>query len=121
MSKTIARRLEILEQQVTSNNQVEEIGASKSTGCTVPAIDDFVGWHEVGEASGKGVAQWKIANEMRVLFCALVTAHKREDSLAFWATVAITKSIISKYANFDDEDWDVFRSDIPRKEIVKHD
>lgn len=65
---------------------------------------------EIGVAEGRAIAEWKIANEMRVLFCALISAHKREDHNAFWATVEIAKSTIGKYANFDENDWSVFRS-----------
>ena len=53
---------------------------------------------------------------MRILFCALITAHKRRDDNAFWATVEIAKHQLSKYANFNDEDWALFRNDCPRKD-----
>ena len=72
--------------------------------------------HEAGEGAGHDMAAWKIANEMRVLFCALITAHKREDPNAFWATVEIAKATVGKYANFDDEDWAVFRGDTARRD-----
>ena len=72
--------------------------------------------HDLGEGAGRGLAEWKIANEMRVLFCALITAHKRHDGLAFYATIEIVKTVLSKYANFDEEDWAVFRRDVARKE-----
>lgn len=65
----------------------------------------------LGEADGRGLAQWEMANEMRVLFCALITSHKRDDANAFWATVEIAKTTIGKYANFDEDDWAVFRND----------
>jgi len=65
--------------------------------------------HDLGEGEGRCLAEWKMANEMRVLLCALITAHKREDSNAFWATAEIAKTVIGKYAVFDDEDWAVFR------------
>ena len=45
----------------------------------------------------------ELAQEMRVLFCALITAHKRDDWCAFWAIVEITKSHLGTYANFTDE------------------
>ena len=74
--------------------------------------------HELGEGSGRCFTGWKIAQEMRVLFCALITAHKRHDGLAFYATIEILKTTLSKYANFNDEDWAVFRRDVPRKDDV---
>ena len=72
--------------------------------------------YEAGNGSGKAIGQWEAANEMRVILCALITAHKREDGLAFWATVEIAKTTLGKYANFDDEDWALFRGDSKRKE-----
>ena len=72
--------------------------------------------YEIGEGAGRGMSEWKIANEMRVLFCALITAHEREDTNAFWATVEIAKVTVWKYAIFDDEDWSVFRGDTPSRE-----
>jgi hypothetical protein len=72
---------------------------------------------EIGTNSGEFLAGHKIANEMRVILCALITAHKREDSNAFWATVEIAKTVVGKYANFNDEDWAVFRKDSARKDI----
>ena len=59
----------------------------------------------------EALLRWKMANEMRVLFCALVTAYKRNDSLAFWATVEITKKTLRQHINISDEEWHVFRSD----------
>lgn len=59
---------------------------------------------------------WKVAQEMRVLFCALITAHKRKDEIAFYATVEIVKKSLSQYANFDEEDWALFRRDVPRRD-----
>jgi hypothetical protein len=56
-----------------------------------------------------------MAQEMRVLLCALITAHKRKDNTAFFATVDIAKKTLSEYANFSDEDWAVFRGDSPRR------
>ena len=64
--------------------------------------------HEIGEGTGRCSTGWHIAQEMRVLFCALITAHKREDYSAFYATVEIAKTTLSKYVNFNDEDWAVF-------------
>lgn len=69
-----------------------------------------------GEISGKRFAEYIVAQEMRVLFCALITAHKRHDDSAFFATVEIAKHHMSKYVDFDDEDWALFRRDIPRKD-----
>lgn len=40
------------------------------------AMDGF----REGTNSGEIMAQWEVANEMRVILCALVTAHKREDT-----------------------------------------
>ncbi len=71
--------------------------------------------HDAGECFGRDIATWQMAHEMRVLFCALITAHKRKDHQAFWSTVEIAKSTVGKYANFDDEDWSVFRGDTPRR------
>lgn len=70
-----------------------------------------------GTNSGESMAQWKVANEMRVILCALITAHKREDANAFWATVEIAKAVAGKYVNFNDEDWAVFSGDSRRKDI----
>ena len=54
---------------------------------------------------------------MRVIFCALVTAHKRQDEAAFFATVEITKAMLSRYANFNEEDWAIFRGDHVREDV----
>jgi len=75
--------------------------------------------HETDSAASMATHQWFIANEMRVLFCALITAHKRKDFNAFWATVEIAKTTLSKYANFNDDDWAVFRNDKPRQDEQK--
>lgn len=65
-----------------------------------------------GFADGRALEQeatsYLVANEMRVLFCALITAHKRDDENAFWATVELTKKVLGTYANFDEKDWRVF-------------
>jgi hypothetical protein len=60
----------------------------------------------------KHLGKVEVAHEMRVLFCALITAHKRKDFNAFWATVEIVKHNLGQYANFSDDDWAVFRNDI---------
>lgn len=73
--------------------------------------------YELGKNEGEGFTGYKIANEMRVLFCALITAHKRNDYRAFYATVEIVKTTLSKYCNFNEEDWAVFRNDCPRKDL----
>ena len=48
------------------------------------SVGEMNGFKE-GVINGEGYAEYKIANEMRVILCALITAHKREDSNAFWA------------------------------------
>lgn len=78
--------------------------------------DGFINGFNSGITSDAMVNKWLVAHEMRVLFCALITAHKRRDDSAFFATVKIAKSHLSKYANFDDEDWALFRCDTPRKD-----
>ena len=82
-------------------------------------FNDEFGDDEMSKQWGHGYsyAGYKIANEMRVILCALITAHEREDSSAFWATVEIAKTVVGKYANFNDEDWAVFRKDSARKDI----
>ncbi len=70
--------------------------------------------YKMGENAGYDVAKWHIAQEMRVLFCALITAHKRDDNSAFFATVDIAKTTLAKYVRFNDEDWALFRGDHPR-------
>lgn len=66
---------------------------------------------------GEFIGSYNTAQQMRVLFCALITAHKREDHTAFWATVEIAKHQLSSWANFDAEDWALFRDDTKRKAI----
>ena len=56
----------------------------------------------------------QLAHEMRVILCALITAHKREDSNSFWATVEIAKTHLGTYAAFSDDEWAVFRDDKKR-------
>lgn len=73
---------------------------------------------DCGNEWGETTIKMSMANEMRVLFCALITAHKRNDEFAFYATVEIVKTILSKYWNFNDEDWAVFRKDCPRKDLT---
>lgn len=68
-----------------------------------------------GEKIGKKCGSYFVAEEMRVLFCALITAHKREDERAFYATVEIAKTTLNKYATYDDEEWSLFRGDVPMK------
>ena len=46
------------------------------------SVGEMNGFKE-GVINGEGYAEYKIANEMRVILCALITAHKREDSNAF--------------------------------------
>lgn len=72
---------------------------------------------DIGEGQGKCLNGYFMANEMRVLLCALITSHKRRDEQAFFATVEIAKATVGKYANFSDEDWAVFRGDHPRKDV----
>ena len=68
----------------------------------------------VGADFSASAEKYFMAQEMRVLFCALVTAHKRNDNSAFWATVDIAKVVIGQHANFNEEDWALFRRDTPR-------
>jgi hypothetical protein len=62
-----------------------------------------------GDKLGSVVGQYKMANEMRVLFCALITAHTKKDDSAFWSTVEIAKATLNQHANFSDAEWDIFR------------
>jgi hypothetical protein len=89
----------------------------------MPSEDFRDGWErgmtegeKFGYERGLRNAGWKTAQEMRVLFCALITAHKRRDESAFWATVEIAKQNLSQHANFNAEDWALFRRDAPREE-----
>lgn len=101
------------------NGEIPGVGKSND----MPSEDFRNGW-EKGYVEGEGFgyerglrnAKWRTAQEMRVLFCALITAHKRHDDSAFFASVEIAKHHLSQYANFDDEDWALFRLDIPRKD-----
>jgi hypothetical protein len=70
-----------------------------------------------GEAIGEKYGQHKVADEMRVILCALITAHKRKDTMAFWSTVEIAKTVLGKYAIFNEEDWALFRNDRLRKDV----
>ena len=69
--------------------------------------EDFSSGNEIGRADGR----YHLAQQMRVLVCALVTAHKRDDSNAFWATVEIIKVTLGNEATFSDSDWAIFRGD----------
>ena len=69
---------------------------------------------EDGFNSGKAVGQLLMAEEMLVLFCALITAHKVAP-VAFWPTVEIVKKTLASYAGFDDDDWAMFRKDYVSK------
>ena len=51
----------------------------------------------------------EIAQAMRVLLCALMAAHKRNDEAAFLATFEIAKHQLSKYDDFNNHDWYLFR------------
>lgn len=62
-----------------------------------------------GKALEKTATAYMVASQMRVILCALITAHQRDDHNAFWATVEIGKKTLSSYANFSEEDWRVFR------------
>ena len=66
---------------------------------------------ELGEASGRAITGYDLAQQMRVILCSLITAHKKDDFCAFWASVEIAKTTLSQYANFSDEDWRLFRGD----------
>lgn len=61
-----------------------------------------------GRALEENANGYFLANEMRVLLCALITAHKQQDELAFWATVEVAKKALSHHANFDEKDWKIF-------------
>lgn len=61
-----------------------------------------------GQALEKNATAYTVANEMRVLLCAIITAHKQEDELAFWATVELAKKALGSYANFDEKQWRIF-------------
>lgn len=61
-----------------------------------------------GKALEKQATAYEVAQEMRVLICALVTAYKQEDSIAFWATVELAKKALGAYANFENRHWSVF-------------
>lgn len=74
---------------------------------------------KTGVGNEKTVSQYFMAQEMRVLFCALITAQKVNDSIAFFATVEIVKKTLSAYANFEEKDWDIFRTDIKHTEKQK--
>ena len=70
-------------------------------------VADFKAGQKFGEEHGK----YELAQQMRVLVCALVTAHQKADFHAFWATVEIIKSHLNVYVSFDEEDWDIFRGE----------
>ena len=81
----------------------------------VPSEDFRNGWEdgfqqgqEFGYERGLRNVGCLIADEMRVLLCALVAAHKHGDDSAFWATVAITRTNLSLHATFSEEDWALF-------------
>lgn len=63
---------------------------------------------------GKKFGEWfgnvKLAQKMRVILCALITAHKKQDEEAFWATVEIAKATIGERINFSEEEWAIFRT-----------
>lgn len=67
--------------------------------------------HEIGVSEGRGITEYMMAGEMLVLFCALITAHKRRDEDAFFSTVEIAKKTLGSYRKFSPEDWAVFRGD----------
>ena len=69
-----------------------------------------------GIDEGAQLALYQMAQKMRVLFCVLVTAHKRGDSCAFWAAVEIIKHELGEHAFFNAEDWALCRGDTPRKD-----
>jgi hypothetical protein len=76
---------------------------------------NFQDGHDMAEAEGAAFSQWKMANDMRILFCALITCYKREDYLGVESTIEIIKNNLSQYVKFKDEDWAVFRNDIKPK------
>ena len=61
--------------------------------------------------SGKADANYLMAEEMRVLFCALITAHKVNDYGAFYATIEIVKKTLAAHIKYEDKHWDIFRTD----------
>jgi hypothetical protein len=75
----------------------------------------FIDGHDMGGAEGAAFAQWKMANDMRILFCALITCYKKEDYLGVESMIEIIKNNLSQYVKFKDEDWAVFRNDIKPK------
>ena len=87
----------------------------------MPSEDFRNGWekgHQEGQKFGyeRGLRNGGlvIANEMRVLLCALIAAHKRCDDGAFSSTVVMAQRSLSVHVNFSDEDWNLFRCDAPR-------
>jgi hypothetical protein len=74
--------------------------------------------YAAGQQSGEAIAGWRIAQEMRVLFCALVQLGKKGDSSAYWAMVKIIQNNLSQYVNFEEEDWAIFRGDWPKKKMA---
>lgn len=64
---------------------------------------------KTGNKLGESTGFYMMANQMRVLFCALITAHQKKDDLAFWSTVEIVKANINQHAVFTDKEWDIFR------------
>ena len=64
-----------------------------------------------GQENGETVGKYMLANQMRVLLCALIAAHKKEDHSAFWSTVEIAKATLNQSANFTDDEWAIFRND----------
>ena len=75
----------------------------------------FQDGHDMGKTVGCDFAQWKMAHDMRILFCALITCYKKEDHSGVYATIEIIKNNLSQYVKFKDEDWAIFRNDIKPK------
>jgi len=54
-----------------------------------------------------------MAQEVRVLICSLNAAHNVRDEMAFMSAIEVAKLTLSKYANFNDEDWSLFQPHKP--------
>lgn len=58
-------------------------------------------------------ATYLMAQEVRVLICSLNAAHNVRDEMAFMSAIEVAKLTLSKYANFNDEDWSLFQPHKP--------
>lgn len=64
---------------------------------------------------GRVFGQYAMTDEMRVLFCALITAHNKNDDSAFFATVEIVKTTLRARRNFSEDEWHIFRYPVKAK------